>query len=132
MLPSETAPGGDQVEEGRFIAGIADIGGDIVVASVYAISGATASRQLSLWKQIVGYLKTIGLPFVVGGDWQVHHKHLRQAGLPQILDAEIIAPDEATCPNSGNTLDDFIVSTCLLTGNEKAEVLAPGSSRIIQ
>ena len=46
------APGEDQVAEGRFIVGIVDVGGAILLAFVFAIFGAPVSRQLSLWKQI--------------------------------------------------------------------------------
>ena len=75
------APGGDTIAEGRVVVGIADICGDVAIGSVYAISSAPVSRQIALWKELALYLTTLGLPFVLGGDWHVAPKHLRDTGL---------------------------------------------------
>ncbi len=100
--------------DGRFAAGIIDYGGDAVLASFYGLSGLDVSQQLQLWKEVAAFLRTVGLPFIIGGDWQVMPDHLAATGLLSMLRAAICAPREATNLFSGNVIDWFVVSECLV------------------
>ena len=75
------APGASTIVEGRVSIGIADVGGDIAVGSVYGISSALVAKQLALWRALATYLRILGLPFVMGGDWQVRPQDLEKIGL---------------------------------------------------
>ena len=117
------APGGSSIAEGRVCIGISDMEGDIAVGSVYGITSAPVAKQLALWKDLSVYLRTLGLPFIVGGDWQVHPREITKSGLLQVLDAQVIYPDEPTCAVTGNLLDYFIVSKTLCSGDVRARVM---------
>ncbi len=71
--------------DGRFSAGVADYGGDIIVGSIYGLSGLSLSQQLALWAVIVSFLRTLGLPFVIGGDWQVSPAEAEATGILRTL-----------------------------------------------
>ena len=64
----------------------------------------------------------LGLSFALGGDWQVEPHDVRTTELLDLLNARILAPQEATCTITGNKLDYVIISTSLLSGNEEASV----------
>ncbi len=112
---------------GRIAWAEADLRGSVVIGSVYATSGQCAGRQLPLWKHIVQRLTTWGLPFILGGDWQHEPRDLMQSGLPELLDATIIAAGCSTNTQSGNELDYFLVSRTLVTADTHAVIEPAGN-----
>ena len=117
------APGSPSIAEGRVSVAVLDVGVDVAVGTVYGISSAPVSRQLSLWKAVAHYLRTLGLPFAIGGDWQVQPDEMKATGILDVLDASVVAPEEPTCTLTGNTLDYFMISKSLLQGDERPRVL---------
>ena len=68
MYRGRPAPGGDNLVEGRATFAIMDLRGDVIVGSVYGIASQPVAKQLPVWKQVVEYLRVMGMPFVIGGD----------------------------------------------------------------
>ena len=101
------APGGNGSVPGRLTIGIADFNGDIAIGSAYGVSGGSLADQMPLWRGMALVLRTLGLPFVIGGDWQCPPAALEMSGLPELLGAKICAPDCATNTTSGRTIDYF-------------------------
>ncbi len=91
--------------KGRVSIGIGNVGYDFTCVSLYGIAGAAAAQQLGLWKDVARAIKRLGLPFVIGGDWQVPPSAVAASGLPQLLDGVICAPSEATNAVTGTTID---------------------------
>ncbi len=96
--------------KGRASIGIGSVGYDFTCVSLYGIAGASATQQLSLWKDIAKAIKRLGLPFVIGGDWQVAPSVVAASGLPHLLNGVICAPNCATNAVSGTTIDFFLIS----------------------
>ncbi len=94
--------------EGRLSIGIGNMGFDFAAASIYGHSGADLGAQLALYKSIMMSLKKVGLPFVIGGDWQLPPEAIAKSGILQILDAIICAPGEPTNAVTGTTIDYFV------------------------
>ncbi len=63
---------------------------------------------------LVQWVIALGLPVVIGGDWQITVKELAETGVPLMLDASICAGAGATNVDSGRRIDYFVVSNCLL------------------
>ncbi len=107
---------------GRFICGITGDLGGIACASVYGWSGQTVSAQLRLWRAVATQMKLIGLPFVIGGDWQVTPQEMQAVAYPELLNACIVAPTEPTNLISLRTIDFFLVSRSLMPFLKGVEV----------
>ncbi len=69
----------------------------------------------------------MGLPFVVGGDWQVPPADIQRSGILDLIDGIIMAAGRATNIQSGNELDYYIVSRVLAHGGATAEVDPSGA-----
>ncbi len=110
--------------EGRCTLAIAQGEGEYVSGSFYGISGAKVKQQIRGWNLLAARLRAIGLPFVIGGDWQVDPTDMASTRIDELLDAEIIAPREATNIKSGNVLDYYIVSRSLTRDNWDIHVSA--------
>ncbi len=72
-------------------------------------------QQLPILGAIAGYLKTLGLPFLLGGDWQCSPQELEATGFTRLLCASICEPGEPTNTQAGSTLDYWVVSDGLLS-----------------
>ncbi len=92
---------------GRLSIGIAYPGRAIAIVSFYGLSGGSAAEQLTLWKELAAILLSIGLPFIVAGDWQVHPNIVVASGLTRLLRASVCAPRCATNINTGSKIDFF-------------------------
>ncbi len=106
--------------DGRLTLAVTDLGGDVVAGSCYGLSGLPLSKQMPLWCALVQALRSLGLPFVIGGDWQRPPREVEGTGLLKILRAAVCASNEATNLRSGNELDWFLVSDCLHGGRWEA------------
>ncbi len=95
---------------GRFVSGVVDIYGGILLGSVYGISGLDAKHQLDIWHDIALHVRTHGLPFILAGDWQVPPATLQASGLPGLLGAQVFATSTPTNVCTGRVLDYFLVS----------------------
>ena len=62
------APGGKDVVEGRATVAIANLEGSVAIGSVYGVSGGGVAKQLKIWERLARYLRTLGIPFAIGGD----------------------------------------------------------------
>ncbi len=58
-------PGG--ICKGRLGLCIADVDGECVLGCLYGVSGAPTCQQLPLWKEAADILRSLGLPFILGG-----------------------------------------------------------------
>ncbi len=96
--------------EGRCTLAIAQGDGEYISGSYYGISGAKLKEQIRGWNLLAARLKAIGMPFIIGGDWQVSPAEMASTRIDELLDAAIIAPREATNVKSGNVLDYYLVS----------------------
>ena len=61
--------------------GLADIQGDALIGAGYGVSGGSWSDQLPWVKAFVSWARLLGLPFVLGADWQVTPAVVRQTGI---------------------------------------------------
>ncbi len=100
--------------EGRITMAASSTRGGIVNASVYGISGGGVTAQRRLLNHLIARLMLYGLPFVVGGDWQISPDQLAATGICAVLDADIVRHGVGTNQWSGNELDYFLVSRTLL------------------
>ncbi len=94
-----------------------------MVGSFYGISGMELGKQLCLWAAIACVLRSIGLPFVLGGDWQRPPKEMRESGFLNFLNASVCDAREATNIKSGNELDWFVASDSLVGGGWEASTV---------
>ncbi len=78
------------------------------------MSGASAAQQLHYLIKMAETLKAIGLPLVLGGDWQISPTQMEATGLPRALCTKIVAPGGATNLHSKRCIDYFLVSWTLL------------------
>ncbi len=107
-LPSEC--------RGRLALAHADLNGGIVIVTIYGITGGRTAAQIPLWRQLVKILTALGLPYVIGGDWQVQPSELARMKLDQVLHGTICASGLPTNVQSGNELDCFLISNELASG----------------
>ncbi len=107
--------------EGRCTMGAIDGNGSIVAVAWYGVTGGCLAQQLPLWQALATLLRMHGLPFVVGGDWQVTTHELRSTGLHELLDARICAGEGSTNLQSGRRIDYFLVSNTLLAKGWRVE-----------
>ncbi len=113
-----TAPLPDELE-GRLSVGIGQLDGEVVICSWYGVSGASMAAQMRYIILMSERLKALGLPFVVGGDWQVTPAQLEATGITGVLNAAIVAPKGATNLRSKRKIDFFLVSNSLLQGGHR-------------
>ncbi len=118
---------GGSLKEGRVQFCIADMCGDTLCGSVYGVTGASVAKQITRWCKIIQYVRAVGLPFIIGGDWQIEPEELLLSGFPGNIDAKVIPPTEASCQTSGRTIDYFMISRSLAPG---ARVEAVHGTRI--
>ena len=76
---------GTEIMRGRAVAAIINLGIDIVLVPSYFLSGCSATNQLPIWRDILKFLVTLELPFIVGGDMQVPPDELRPTGLLKLI-----------------------------------------------
>ncbi len=112
---------------GRVCWSEVDCNGAINCASVYALSGQGAGKQLPLWCHIVQRLVSSGLPFILGGDWQLPPDELRRSDFIRLIDGEIISSGKPTNITSGSELDYFIVSRSLVGDGTSADTDPSGA-----
>ncbi len=112
--------------EGRITLSYGSIGGcigEVVIGSLYGVSGCTVASQLKLYCRTAARLKLLGRPFVLCGDWQILPEELMRTGLPDLLGAEVCRPRQPTNLVSGREIDYFVVSKSLLVGGWSVETV---------
>jgi len=90
--------------------------GGVLLGSVYLRDGEGLScSNVELINAVAGYVKACGMPFILGGDWQVCPEDMESSGLPAAMKARVVAPDGHTYQAGGHTslIDYFLVSDCL-------------------
>ena len=89
-----------------WIAGVAK--GGIHVVSVYLkdMEGIGGTNTAVL-EQLAAHVKTLRGPWVIGGDWNLEPKALRDAGWLDMIGGAVAAPDAPTC--NGKVYDFWIV-----------------------
>ncbi len=108
---------------GRLSFGIADLGVDVLMVSVYAISSAPITQQLGIWKHIMMWVRWLGIPFVIAGDMQVAKEDLEKTGICNILDAQVLAPPAPTATVSRKAIDYFVASRALVDQDTRARTM---------
>ncbi len=96
--------------QGRGSAGVIDLFGGVLFMSFYGISGLPPSKQLHLWLAIAKVVSLLGLPFVIGGDWQCTPEELARSGVLRAIGGSIAAPTAPTNTVSGRVIDFFVVA----------------------
>ncbi len=97
------------------------------LATVYLwTSEGMSARNLAILDALGAALRGLGIPFVVGGDWNVGPEVLEATGWAERLRAKIVAPQDVTfvptatlgdgesAPAQGSRLDYFVVSEMLV------------------
>ncbi len=102
VRPLGTPP---QLLEGRCTMGAIDLSGAVVVMPWYGISGGCLAHQLPLLQCMAEVLRSIGLPFIVGGGWQITAQELLGTDLHTTLVASTCAGDGGTNLYSGRRTD---------------------------
>ncbi len=120
-------PSPPQEHSGRVCWGETDINGSIICASVYAVSGQGAGKQLPLLSHIIQRVVAYGLPCILAGDWQISPQELRNTGITRMLDAEILSSGMPTNLLSGGELDYFVVSRSILAQGAEVSVDPSGA-----
>ncbi len=59
-------------------------------------------------------LLALGVPFCVGGDWQVSPSQVAESGLADFLGATVVSPGTRANTQSGSEIDFFLISNTLL------------------
>ena len=98
---------------GRITAAYSDLFGGIAIISVYGLSGFPWPKQVALWTVVAKVVMGIGLPFIIGGDFQVTPEDMLTSRLPVALGAEVCAPTTPTNIVSKRVIDFFLVSLSL-------------------
>ncbi len=109
--------------EGRISVGTIILGGsEVVLLTIYAISGANLAKQMDLIKVVAETVRTLARPFIVGGDWQISPEELATSGIERALDCTICPPKLGTNLLSRRKLDYFVASNVLLKGGWSTKV----------
>ncbi len=95
---------------GRITLAVANFGFDVLLISLYGVSGGGLARQLGLWRYMVEWMRLLGLPFIIGGDMQVTPKEVQTTRLCDLIQGRVIAPSGATTTMANRVIDMFIVS----------------------
>ena len=108
----------DNPVESRFIlrhlSGILKQG--VVTGSIYCHTGVGDGQlNMDLLRRACGVLRGIGLPFVLGGDFQMSPQMLAEAGIPGMFRAQIFNPscDTFVSGDVASEIDYFLVSNDL-------------------
>ena len=96
--------------DGRCTMAYVDVLGGLLLVSYYGRSGVPVAGQIQTLAALGQAVRSSGLPFIIGGDWQISPEALMQTKFPHRLGAEIVAPESPTNLRSGSTLDFFLVS----------------------
>ncbi len=114
---------------GRVTLGITNFGFDVLIISLYGITSAGISQQLELWKYIVGWIRWLGIPYLIGGDIQVTPAELKKSGLCRLINPIICAPRSSTTTLADRATDYCIVSPCLLEDEWQVQTMMQCSFR---
>ncbi len=95
---------------GRITLAIANLGFDVLLISLYGVSGGVLAKQLALWKYACEWIRLLGIPFIIGGDLQVTPKEVEATRLCELIQGKIVAPSGPTTNVANRTIDMFIVS----------------------
>ena len=99
--------------------------GGFALASVYLVTTTGfGPENLGILRDLGVALLDCGLPFVIGGDFEVDPRVLMETGWLAAISATIIAPKELTCTaGEGATIDYFVVSDQLVPKVRGVDVL---------
>ncbi len=99
--------------QGRCAAGIVDMFGGLLLLSFYGVSGLPPVKQLRLWRAVATLVSTIGLPFIIGADWQCTPREVASSGLLKLVEGIVASPGVPTNIQSSREIDFFIISASL-------------------
>ncbi len=102
-----------RILEGRYAAGITSDYGGLLNATLYGLSGLAPAEQLRLWHAVIAQIRLVGLPFILGADWQVTPQELEATGLHRTMGAVVVAPSEPTNLVTMRTIDYYLVDKAL-------------------
>jgi len=88
----------------------------VLLASVYLLdSGRLCQFNIDLLDEVGRYLTCLGIPFIVGGDWQVHPQVLERSGWPAAISASVVCSGQNTykAGQAETEMDYFLVSNVL-------------------
>ena len=95
----------------RFKAALWDavVQGGVLIGSVYLVDGiGLADLNINLLQEIAGYVKAIGLPYILSGDWNVTPAVLESSGWPSAMLGTVVAPESHTYSAGGvSDVKDF-------------------------
>ncbi len=104
-------PGVDMdILHGRYSQGVVAANGGCLLCSVYGFSGLSVARQCELWHAVAAQIRLVGLPFILGGDWQVLPREMEAAGFPELVGGVIFAPTTPTNLVTLRTIDYDVVA----------------------
>ena len=98
----------------------------VVMASIYLVTGIGLSgRNLEILYDLQVRLRTLGLPFLIAGDWNSAPEDLMDLGWPDQTGATIRGPDSPlTCVcGAGSYIDFVLVSKSLSIAVESVSIL---------
>ena len=110
--------------QGRCTASYVDVLGGIALVSYYGRSGLPIAGQLQVLAALGQVVKGLGLPFIIGGDWQVSPQMLLESQFPHRLAADIVAAEGPTNLRAGSSLDYFLVARVIRAAVVDVEVRA--------
>ena len=97
--------------------------GGFVIVNLYLVHSVGIDEQnWSIFAKVGARLKTAGLPFIIGGDWNFTVDELQKTSWVDAMDAVVIAPEHGTCRPALRCIDVFVVSR-QIAGQARAEVL---------
>ena len=84
----------------------------IALAALYLEPSAIAwSRNMDKLGGLGEFLRSLDMPFIIGGDFNCDPAELTKTGWPRRLKAEILHTTEPTCTSGrGRTIDFFLIS----------------------
>ena len=101
----------------RFTAQLCDgmVPGGFYFISCYFFSGnGVEVYNKLLLRDVLGWIKTVGRPFIIGADWNMTPQELIDLGELKAFPATIVAPTAWTCnAGKGRAIDYFLVSDTL-------------------
>ena len=102
----------------RFLAARVDalVKGGVLVCSLYLHDGVGRdAASANLLDMVLRFLVAVGLPFIIGADWNNSVGDIRKLGWLQALDAYALAPSGPTYVSgtASSCIDFFAISNCL-------------------
>ena len=94
--------------------------GGVVIVSIYLFpSERLSQRNIALLCQVVAVLIALGVPFILGRDFQVHLDQLCASRWPESCGARIVAPQSPTYISAGveSSLAYFVVDRRFCLGD---------------